>query len=194
MRHGVTAVIPTIPPRRETTLHRAIDSVLHQTRMVDAVSIVSDTQRAGAAATRNLALAAVDTEWSALLDDDDEWNKFHVEQLLAEAEDQGADMVYPWFTVPDGFDPWPEREGQPFSPEVLTQYNYVPVTVLVRTELIRDVGGFRPKGPPENPCDDWGAWDALVAAGAKIVHLNRRSWIWHWHGGPAGNTSGRPIW
>lgn len=188
-RPGVTAVIPSIPPRAGRELHRAIDSVLQQERPVDGISVVLDHEHRGSAKTRSRALSGVGTEWSALLDDDDEWNTDHVRLLLEHAEETGADVVYPWFTVPEGWDPWPYREGQPFDEELLRTVNYIPITVLVRTELLWDAGGFTPKGPPDNPCDDWGTWERLLAAGATFSHLNRRTWIWHWHGG---NTSGRP--
>lgn len=188
MRDGVTAVIPSIPPRVGTHLHRAIDSVLQQDRPVDAISVSVDRHRRGAAANRTRAVSGVGTKWTAFLDDDDEWCPDHVRLLLEHAEDTGADLVYPWFTVPEGWDPWPYREGQPFDEALLRTMNYIPITVLVKTELLWEAGGCKPKGPPENPCDDWGTWEALLAAGAVFSHLNRRTWIWHWHGQ---NTSGR---
>lgn len=188
MRPGVTAVIPSIPPRTDTTLRRALASVLAQTRAVDAISVHVDHDRLGAAVNRTRALEGVRTEFVALLDDDDEWQPDHIELLWRHARETQADLVYPWFTVPGGFDPWPHREGQPFDREALRSENYIPITVLVRTELLLDVGGFTPKGPPENPCDDWGTWERLLDEGARFEHLNRRTWTWHWHGA---NTSGR---
>lgn len=188
MRPGVTAVIPSIPPRAVVCLTRALASVMQQTRAVDAVSVHVDHDRLGSAVNRTRALEQVRTEWTALLDDDDEWGQDHIALLWRHAQDTGADLVYPWFNVPGGFDPWPHREGQPFNREALRSENYIPITVLVRTELLLDAGGFTPKGPPENPCDDWGTWDRLLDAGAVFSHLNHRTWTWHWH---AGNTSGR---
>jgi hypothetical protein len=190
MRPGVTAVIPAIPPRVGTHLHRALDSVLQQERAVDAISVSVDHARLGAAANRTHAVLGVRTEWTALLDDDDEWLPEHVRLLVDHAEETGADLVYPWFTIPEApwGDPWPDAEGQPFSTARLARENYVPITVLVRTELLLDVGGFTAKGPADNPCDDWGTWERLLNAGATFSHLNRRTWLWHWHGA---NTSGR---
>ena len=190
MRPGVTAVIPSIPPRVGRELHRAIDSVLVQDRPVQAISVSIDHERRGSAANRTRALSGVGTQWCALLDDDDEWNPDHVRLLLEHAETTGADLVYPWFTVPEGWDPWPEREGQPFNEKLLRSVNYIPITVLVRTDLLWEVGGFTPKDPtnPESLCDDWGTWEKLLAAGARFAHLPRRTWLWHWHNG---NTSGR---
>lgn len=192
MRDGVTAVIPSIPTRSRL-LGRALNSVLSQTRPVDAISVSVDHTRRGSAKTRSRALSGVGTEWTALLDDDDEWLPGHIAQLWRHAQETGADLVYPWFTVPEGWDPWPEREGQSFDEALLRTMNYIPITVLVRTDLLWEAGGFTPKDPdnPESLCDDWGTWERLLAAGAKFSHLNSRTWIWHWHGG---NTSGRPVW
>lgn len=191
-RAEVTAVIPVHLPRLNSpVMDRALHSVRIQTRPVDAISISVDTTHAGAAETRNRALEGVTTEWTAFLDSDDTWRSDHIEALLTAAQETGADLVYPWFNiVPAGQDPWPEREGQPFNREILREYNYIPVTVLVRTQLIHFVGGFRPKGPENNPCEDWGTWDALLAEGAKFHHLNRRTWFWGWGWG-APNTNGR---
>lgn len=193
LARGVTAVIPAIPPRVGKELHRALDSVMMQDRPVDAISVAVDLNREGSAVTRNRALAGVTTPWAAFLDDDDEWGPEHIRSLLVAAAETGADVVYPWFTVPEGWDPWPEREGQPFDPKLLDTQNTIPITCLVRTELLRAVGGFESKDPAnrESLCDDWGTWVKLRDAGAKFHHVNRRTWVWHWHGG---NTSGRPIW
>lgn len=195
-QRGVTAVIPSIPPRVGKHLHRALDSVMQQDWPVHGISVAVDHSREGSTVTRNRALAGVTTPWAAFLDDDDVWYPEHIRCLLETAQETGADMVYPWFDVPHGWDPWPEREGQPFDAGLLDTTNYIPITVLVRTELLWTVGGFRSKDPTntESLCDDWGTWIKLRDAGAKIVHCNRRTWAWHWHRGPGGNTSGRPIW
>lgn len=185
---GITVVIPTITTRRQTYLHRALDSVLQQSLSPDAIVVEVDHNHEGAAATRNRGLEKVTTKWTAFLDDDDEFLPDHLARLRAHALMTGADMVYPWFEVPEGWDPFPHAEGQPFDPVRLETENTIPVTVLIKTELIKMVGGFEAKGPTTNPCDDWGAWIKVRNAGAKIEHLNRRTWLWHWH---SGNTSGR---
>ena len=134
------------------------------------------------------------TEWTAFCDSDDQWRPNHIGSLLRAAQESGADLIYPEFQIaPAGQNPWPEREGQPFSEDYLRNVNnYIPVTVLVRTRLIKKSGGFQPKGPPENPCDDYGAWIALLDEGAVFHHLNERTWFWWWW---AGNTNGRgDVW
>jgi hypothetical protein len=65
--------------------------------------------------------------------------------------------------------------------------NYIPITVLVRTYLLHNAGGFQSRGNPDNPCEDWGMWLKLLDEGAKFVHHSGRTWEWIWH---HGNTSG----
>lgn len=191
LRPGVTVVIPSIPPR-DKLLHRALDSVLTQRHTADAIVVEIDRDHAGAAATRNRGLAKVTTEWTAFLDDDDTLGPDHLAELMAYADgNPWADLVYPWFDVVNGFDPFPQFEGRGFDPAVLEHTNHIPVTVLARTDRIRRVGGFQPIGPPGNPCDDWGAWKAMLADGAQFAHLPQRTWSWHWHADFGGNTSGR---
>ena len=194
---GVTAVMPCIPPRSghdvPGTMPRAMKSILSQTRPVDVVVLAFDHHHEGAAATRNRALAAVRTEWVAFLDDDDEWLPGHVERLLSHAEKTGADVVYPWFDVPEGFDPFPFYEGKPFNEKALRDVqNYIPVTVLARTGLLTGVGGFENRNDSTadgaSPCEEWGLWLKLLDIGAVFSHCPERTWLWHWHGG---NTSGR---
>lgn len=192
---GVTVVIPSIPPRRYQHLHRAIDSVLQQELPAEAIVIEFDTAHAGAAVTRNRGLKKVTTEWTAFLDDDDEFLPDHLALLVRHARETDADMIYPWFTVPEGWDPFPDREGQPFDPNLLETRNTIPITVLIKTELIQRVGGFEDWNtstePGASPCEDWACWIKVRDEGAKIEHLNRRTWLWHWSSGPGGNTSGR---
>lgn len=191
----VAVVTPTIPTR-STLLVEALASVAAQTRPPDAISVAIDLHHEGAAATRNRALAAVDTDWVAFLDDDDLLEPVHLERVLDHAEETGADLVYPWFTVDGGTDPL-GMEGQPFDPDALRRANYIPVTYLVRTKLIKAVGGFPGPGwqddlgiqlqPDVATCEDWAALLRMVDAGAVVVHLPERTWVWrHW----GGNTGG----
>jgi len=198
----IAAVIPTIPGREQTLL-RALKSVNAQTRQPDQIIVEPDPTRTGAAATRNRALERVTCDWVALLDDDDTWHANHLELLLTTAEQTGADLVYPWYdginstgiltTVKNGrhVDP----RGVPFGDEqrqhLLTTANFIPVTVLVRTDLLRQVGGFSPPSwaSPDNPCEDWGCWIKLLTAGARFVHLPAVTWTWR----ASDHTSGRGV-
>lgn len=172
----ITVVIPTIAGR-ETLLERALASVEAQSIPCQVV-VELDSNRPGPAATRNRALAKVDTEWVAFLDDDDEFLPNHLRACLRHAVLAGADVVYPYFDI-DGVDHI-GCFGLPFDPTLLRRRNFIPVTVLVRTELVRSVGGFVDH-PDEygQPCEDWGLWLRLLDAGACFSHLPQRTWLWH---------------
>jgi hypothetical protein len=196
MSRGITVVIPSIPPRADY-LQRAVRSVLAQTVPPDALIIEFDHDKTGPAATRNRALAKVATKYTAFLDDDDELLPYHLEQLRLLAEHTEADLVYPWFHVIShrrtaGWDPL-GAEGKPFDADDLLARNFIPMTVLAKTETVRRAGGFvQVEGWEDDPAsstgEDHGCWLAMLKLGAKFVHLPERTWLWHWHGN---NTSGR---
>ena len=169
---NITVAIPTLPSRT-VLLQRALDSVRAQTYPA-AVCVRVDAHRDGAAATRNKALELVDTEYVAFLDDDDVLKPHHLRACARHMALTDADLVYPGF---DGEHPT-GMFGKSFDPLLLQRRNYIPVTVLTKTELVRGVGGFEPH-PDENgdPCEDWGLWLKLLDAGARFSHLPQRTWI-----------------
>lgn len=193
MKPGVTVVTPFHEARRQNgMLERAVASVRAQTMPVEHV-LAEDVYRLGAPMTRHHGLAMVQTEWTAFLDSDDEMDPDHIEHLVACAEDTGADYVYPWFRVVGGSDPFPMFFARPWDDD---QPHQTTITILVRTSLAQMIGFHT---PPEGDTiegqrggEDWHFTLGCLAAGAKIVHLPRRSWTWHHHSG--GNTSGRADW
>lgn len=193
MTSGISVIIPTVAPRANM-LQRALDSVTAQTLQPDVVIVQEDVEREGAAATRQRAQDKVTTEYTCPLDDDDELFPMHLEHLLTEAERTGADLVFPWYEVHGGGDPMPEAFGRDWD-AYLNEYGpyQFPVTFLARTEAIRAAGGWEPHPEAGSRVgfsgEDWRLCLALVALGAKIVHLPEKTWIWnHW----GGNSSGLP--
>jgi glycosyltransferase involved in cell wall biosynthesis len=186
----ITACIPSIVPRHKL-LQRAVASVLQQTLPVTSISIAIDNSHEGAAHTRNRALEGASTEWIAFLDDDDEWYPHHLQTLALCAEQTGADVVFPWFnTSPLDHDPFPPIfETLEYNPETPHMF---PITTLVRRSMAVEVGGFPLINDPENTVgagEDWFFWIAMRDAGAKIVHVPQRTWVWHMDN-PEGNTGG----
>lgn len=179
----VGAAIPTIAPRSEF-LKRAVESVIVQTHPVDQISVTYDTERLGASANRNAAWQALTTEWVAFLDDDDYWYPNHIEVLTTAQQESDADVVYGWFDCLS--DPFPQFEGVPWSNDAAHLF---PICYLVRTELLKDVGGFPPPPMPSPYCagEDWELILKYVEAGATIHHVPERTWKYEHHGG---NTSG----
>ena len=193
LKDGITVVIPRIPVR-EWNYVAAIQSV--QTQKLKPVAVIEsiDVNKEGAAINRDKGLFQVETKWTAFLDDDDIFYPNHLRDLLEFAEETGADLVYPWFDVLGGTDPFPQFEGLPWDND---QPHQIPITHLVKTEAAWDVGGFSEGWVDATTTDsdgnrigeDYNYILKLINAGYKIEHLNKRTWGWnHWRG----NTSGLP--
>lgn len=192
MSSDITVVVATIPIRAKM-LRKALASVVIQTLQPAAIVVEYDHERTGAAATKNRGLARVTSEWVAFLDDDDAMLPEHLEKLAAAQAASGADVVYsmpyiPQLAAQGGIDPSGMR-GAPFDPEELRRRSYIQTTSLVRTKLMQSTGGFQLPRHVESDYDDWGAFLALLDAGASFHHLPEQTFLWEHHGQ---NTSGRP--
>lgn len=180
----ITVCITTIPPRA-SSLERALVSVARQTLQPRAVIIEYDHDRIGAAKTKNRALSKVSTEYVAFLDDDDEFSLNHLEILHQSAIETNVDVTYGWYKVIGGTDPRPDRFNVQFEADELRRSSYIHTAPLVRTKKLIDVGGFQ----QHKGLDDWGAWLAMLDAGATFHHVPKKTYIWYHH---RGNTSGKP--
>lgn len=192
MKRDVTVCIPTIPTRA-WMLKRAIWSVQEQTHQASAIAVAQDLKREGAWVTRNRAAEMSQTTWTAFLDDDDAFAVGHLDLLLTVADREQADVTWAWFEVVGGGDPFPHYRGRQYDP---ANPHVVPITYLVRTELLREamvkMGGFQADTPGGG-----GVWDLqdmpllnmFVELGGKLFADPTSSWFWHHHGN---NTSGMP--
>jgi Glycosyltransferase like family 2 len=200
----VTLITPSLPGR-EHMLAETVRSVQAQTMPCEHLWAV-DHDRLGPAPVRNNLLADVTTELVGFVDDDDVLYPRHVEHCLTALRESDACVAYPWFRFdhPRGW--WPLGEflqiqrpdgtrvhafEQPFDPAALEHNNYIPITVIARTECLRKVGGLPLPGTAEWPHEsneDWGLWRRLVAAGHTFAHVPEVTWEYRVHGG---NTSGR---
>lgn len=200
----ITVCVPAHPARiANGFLDRAMQSVWAQTLTPAGVSLAIDTHREGAAATRQRALNGVQTEWTAFLDSDDLFLPKHLEWLAAHAISTGADFCYAWFKVLQQFADGTTNilEHDPVFPVGHYLNDFDPndpiettITVLVRTELAKQVGFKELDRGEANTGEDRYFTLACLDAGAKISHLRRKSWLWCHHqlpDGTPGNTSGR---
>jgi len=185
LRDGITVALPTIPPRTGPggLLWQAVQSVQHQTlRPVGGISVALDVDHAGAAVTRQRALDAVHTTWTAFLDDDDLLYPQHLEVLSTLAREHDADYAYSWF---DGNNPFPMHRGRQLDPQ---DPHHTTMTVLVKTELARDVGFWQEEPMhPEWSGEDWQFTLGCIKYGARFIGTGDVTWHYRVHGA---NTSG----
>lgn len=210
-RLTVAVAIPTIPGREEL-LSRALASVHAQTRKADQLLVERDSERTGAWASRNRLLARVTTDVIAWLDDDDTLGPHHLKACMRVLEQSPfkPDLVYPRPRMIGGADPtavthqgvFPTSPwGLRFTPEHAAHIrqlgSFVPMTHLVRTEVVRRAGGFRPGYAVESGFggqryrgEDEDYLVRLLDEGAAFEHLDRVTWNWHVH---RGSTAGRGV-
>lgn len=185
LRPGVTVCIASHPARTKTWLPLAVQSVLQQSRQPDAILVVNDVGAKGAGWTRRTLLQAVQTEWIAWLDSDDEWYPEHLEKLLNHALETGAVYVYSWFDGPDPLGHF-GLEFKPCTPHHTTMGH------LVKTELAQRVG-FHDSQPGPFSNEDWlyivGIAEIACREGLIMSHLPERTWLYRQAGQ---NSSGQP--
>ena len=142
--------------------------------------VIRNERSQGVARARNLAIAEARGEWMAFLDDDDIWSPEKLRIQVQTATDQDADFAYVRAVVVD--ERWRVVATVPVAePDELwlglVQSNVVggPSCVTVRTELVRDIGGF---DEDLAVLADWDLWirvmddaRASLAPGYLIGHL-----------------------
>jgi SAM-dependent methyltransferase len=198
----LSVLITTIPVREER-LKRAVDSVVAQSLLPAELIVQLDEKKTGAAANRDAGIDRVKTKYVALLDDDDFFHPDHLETLYQAALDTDADIVYSWFEMDGGTDPFPENFGKPWDPKNPCQTT---VTVLAKVDTIKKAGGYSNKfnmsfeelgkfAQGNTAGEDFRMVFNANKQGAKIVHVPKKTWSYsHWISadGKLGNTSGLP--
>lgn len=137
----VTVITPTIPTRGEQ-LGRAIRSVMNQTVKPVSHLVLPDIEKRGAAAMLDQCLRYAQSEWVAVLADDDEFLPHHLETLWNLLDETGADVAYSHFRFSNQDDAGHlERfRGQPFNYEKPRQMTGV---YMGRRQLLYDIGGHQ---------------------------------------------------
>lgn len=187
---------PTHPSRNGMMLERAAKSVWMQEMPAAGHFVVCDWGKNGAAWTRQKALEANPFPWTAFLDSDDWFAPHHLQRLAEAALETGADFIYAWYWIayPNGkttdrdtvfptghfADPWDPKRPR-----------HTTITVLVKTELAREVG-FHDVADDGNIAHRKGE-DHEFTLGCNergvIHHIAERTWYWSHHGL---NSSGIP--
>lgn len=180
---SISVIVPTIPPRWESR-ERVLAEVHAQTRQADEVIVVTDFKGDGAAVSRNIGLNSAAGDYVAFFDDDDRMYPRHLQRLEHTLLETGADLIYPWHDlVPSIPNPLGDRLGMPFGrtekESILHGVNFIPIAVLVRKELLVEVGGFtdfKLTRWDHTKCEVLDAWQKLLKAGARFAHCPYATW------------------
>lgn len=204
-RDTISVITPVHPGRFANGLFaECLQSVHNQTLLPDAHCIAIDVHGQGAAVTRQQALMMARTDWVAFLDSDDIFLSKHLERLLRYAQEQELDFVYSWFKILQDFGGGRRRvlEEDPIFPVTHFLNPWDPddpiettITTLVRTELAQSVGFQALDRWEANSGEDRFFTLGCQAAGGKIGHLRRKTWLWRHRevNGVQTNTSGLPT-
>lgn len=163
------SVLTATLPEREGMLAEAVASVKQQGHEVQHLIGVDHTRR-GAGPVLNDLLADAVGEWVMVVDDDDLLLPHHLDTIQPVIESDGWDVIY---TLP-------EVEGggffnyeRPYDPQMLRRFNMVSHNAAMRTELVRQVGGWAPVKE-----FDWRMFQALSGIGARFCRLPERTWVY----------------
>jgi len=202
-RGHITVVVTAIPQRRLNMLPRALTSVAEQWLAPMHIVVSMDLFAHGAAKTRDRGLDMVTTEYVAFLDDDDWFYPQHLHLLRDCLQREDADLVYPWFDVEGGRDPFPPNfEFDPWDP---LNPHQTTICFLAKTDVLREHGGFDADftDEAEDPGVDAqgnrsGEEFRLVCrineAGGRIVHLPERTFCWRHHPANSSGLASRVLW
>ena len=172
MKADLTVITCTIPGR-EDYLDRNMESVRRQTVGVHAHFIASDDGELGPLVKYNSLARAVDTEWLAILDDDNYWLDEHVETIVPYLDN--ADVIYTW----DAGGTRPRKQLAGLSQERLVEHftidNSVDQSCAVRTEMFLRVGGFQEH---ESRTMDRDLWLRIAQAGGRFMAIPKMTWFY----------------
>lgn len=157
----VLAVTPT-QAGDEQILSECLSSVAAQTVPIEHVWELDDNY-SGPAKLRDLMVSRSSAEWILPIECTDILDRNYVEKGLQHADE--ADIIYQWCRVPADVRP-PNRL---FNPKALRRYNYIPITSLIRREVLDELGGFTHNNP-------WELWLRALETGARFKCVPEVTW------------------
>ena len=196
----VSVVIPTL--NRRSTLPRAIDSVLNQTKPAHEVIVVDNGStdgtmtmleskyptvirlretNPGVSAARNKGISSSTGSWIALLDSDDAWTPVKLEkQLVAINENTGYRITHTneiWYRNGKHVNQKKkhEKRGGKIYENCLNLCCISPSSVLIKKNVFEDLGLFDENLPA---CEDYDMW-LRITSREPVLYLDQPLTIKH---------------
>jgi len=169
----LTVVTLTLP-ERAAMLEECLASVRDQTVHPCVHHVEWDMVGGEFVGTANTAVAAVNTPFFNMLDDDDLFLPNHVEVMMGVLDaEPDVDVVWTGCEVRGRDISFVEE----YQPGLLQVRPYIPSNLMMRTEVWRMLGGYR---------DMFNAdWDLLAraeTAGARFLRVPVVTWVYRFHG------------
>lgn len=175
----ITVVTPTLP-ERAPLLAQLADCMARQTLAPQQWLIEWDYTRRGTVAVVNDLARHVTTPWLFPFADDDLLEHDHFDTLKPYLTDD-ADIVYTWCRV-EGVKIHGRSFQTEFDPDRLRNENYIPAPACIRTDLWRQLGGYRARGTfaqrGGTEHEDWDFWLRALDVGARFRCVPIVTWTY----------------
>lgn len=214
----VSVVIPTL--NRSAMLDRLLTSIARQSLLPAEVIVVDDCsdnqeknlaviskhrehlnlhymvndKRSGAPVSRNRGILKAQSDYIALVDDDDEWleDKLQEQVELFESSETNLGLVYTWTDVVNSNR---EKISENYSTisghaksEILSDCFISSPSVMVKKKAIMDAGLFDESFVS---CQDWDTWTRIIFKGYSAKPVKKVLTLYYKHDGPTIGTSPR---
>ena len=121
----------------------------------------------GTVDTRNQGINLAKTYWTVFLDADDKLGKTFLKDTIRVSKNGRQDIVYTDMRMFGAFDDL--FKARPFSAHTLIRANYINNSALVKTSLMKQIGGL--KAEMSLGLEDWEMYVSLIEIGAKPKYL-----------------------
>jgi glycosyltransferase involved in cell wall biosynthesis len=172
---SITVITPALPQRTHM-LAEAVESLRAQTLQPARHLVAFDYGNVGPGRLMNQLVDAADTEWVAILPDDDLYDPDHLATHAQHFHD--GSIILSWSRI-DGRDQQQYRGT--FDPRMLAarQDTGMRGVFTFKKNVWRMLGGFR------ESMEDWDFLNRAVGEGIRMYPVYRETWTYRFHGGPA---------
>ena len=133
--------------------------------------VVIRQENSGVVKARNRLINEVHSDFLVFLDPDDEFEPDYISEAVKILEaDRSVEIVFPDVSIHDEIQGTISvRKTGPFDINILNQVNTIPMSSIISSRLIKDLGGFSLdflNGP-----EDWDLWVRAALSNANARHL-----------------------
>ena len=157
---------------------------------LEKIIFVRHLKNHGASQTRNTALSLVSTPYTFILDADNQLYPRALKILREALETSGYAMAYS-LVEKYGLEPTIMNNSL-WIPEKFSYGNYIDMLALIKTEVLKELGGFRLM-PKNFGWEDYDLWCSFVDRGLKGCHVPQILCRYHAHEGSITQTSAKDF-